>query len=125
FDDKRLLINILQDRDHIENPSLTKEHLREIFSRLCDKVEYFQIGNSINRRKWAFVSQDEYFQFFQIAQKLKQEEFPQIKLIGSNIIDFELPNFMRSLIHWWPIKYDGVAAQLYVDRRGAPENKQL
>lgn len=125
FSDKHILIHILQDRNHIDNPKLTKQHLREIFSRLQHITKYFQIGNSVNRKKWAFISMDEYFNFFQIAQKLQKKEFPTIKLIGSSIIDFELPFIARSLIHWWPIKYDGIGMQLYVDRRGAPENKQF
>ena len=125
FADKNLLIHILQDRAHIENPALTQQHLREIFSRLESITCDFQIGNSVNRRKWAFISQDEYCQFFKIAQDLKQHEFPRLQLLGGNIIDFELPPFLRSLFHLFPIKYDGIATQLYVDRRGAPENTQM
>ncbi|NRB37386.1 MAG: hypothetical protein HRU20_02830 [Pseudomonadales bacterium] len=125
FSDKKILINILQDRNHIENPAQTKLALTEIFERYSNTGHTFQIGNTVNRRKWAFISQDEYFQFFKIAQDLKESLFPQITLLGGNIIDFELPFFIRSVFHLWPIKYDGVAAQLYVDRRGAPENTQL
>ncbi|BCA95503.1 hypothetical protein TUM19329_18640 [Legionella antarctica] len=125
FSDKPILIHILQDRKHIDNPKCTEQHLREIFSRVQQTTRYFQIGNSVNRKKWTFISMDEYFAFFQIAQRLQKKEFPEIKLIGSSIIDFELPFIARSLLHWWPIKYDGVGIQLYVDRRGAPENKQF
>ena len=81
----------------------------------------FQIGNSINRKKWAFVSIDEYFSFFKIAYDLKNDKFPNIKLLGSNIIDFDLPFFARSIFHFKSIFYDGIATQLYVDRRGGPE----
>ena len=125
FSEKKILINILQDREHIDDLDLTKQRLREIFNRTATLTKHYQIGNSVNRRKWGFISQDEYFQFFKVAQNLKENEFPDIELIGSNIIDFELPYFIRSLLHWWPIKYDGVAVQLYVDRRGSPENTQF
>lgn len=125
FVGKNLLIHILQDRAHIEDAALTQQHFREIFSRLQHMTCDFQIGNSINRRKWGFISQDEYCHFFKIAQDLKEKEFSQLQLIGGNIIDFELPPFLRSLFHLSAIKYDGVAAQLYVDRRGAPENMQM
>ena len=125
FSDQDVLVVILQDRENINNSKLLKQRLRHIFQRLEGSVSTFQIGNAINRKKWAFVSQDEYFDFFKIAQDIKNETFPSIKILGSNIIDFDLPFLTRSLFHCKPIHYDGVASQLYVDRRGAPENKQL
>ena len=125
FPDKNVLVNILQDRQHVNDFSLAKSRMREIFLRLHKNVNSFQIGNSINRRKWGFVSQDEYFKFFKVAQDLKKAEFNSINLLGGNIIDFELPYYIRSLFHCSSIFYNGVATQLYVDRRGAPENKQF
>ena len=125
FTDQDVLVVILQDREHINNSNLLKQRLHHIFERLNGSISTFQIGNAVNRKKWAFASQDEYFDFFKIAQNIKNETFPSIKLLGSNIIDFDLPFLTRSLFHCKPIHYDGVASQLYVDRRGAPENKQL
>jgi hypothetical protein len=125
FEDKHILITILQDRQHIEDPSLLHRNLERIFAALHDRVSHVQIGNAVNRRKWAFVSLDEYFQFFSIAQQLRDQRYPRLKLLGSGIIDFELPNFIRSLFHGYKLCYDGAAALLYVDRRGAPENSQL
>ncbi len=122
---KDVLVCILQDREHIEEKHLTKKRLDYIFSNLSNEVNTFQIGNSINRKKWAFVSIDEYFSFFKIAFDLKNDKFLKIKLLGSNIIDFDLPFFARSIFHFKSIFYDGVATQLYVDRRGGPEEKQL
>ena len=123
--DRDVLVCILQDREHIEEKYLTKQRLDYIFSNLSNEVNTFQIGNSINRKKWAFVSIDEYFSFFKIAYDLKNDKFPNIKLLGSNIIDFDLPFFARSIFHFKSIFYDGIATQLYVDRRGGPEEKQL
>jgi hypothetical protein len=123
--DRNVLVCILQDREHIEEKYLTKQRLDYIFSNLSNEVNTFQIGNSINRKKWAFVSIDEYFSFFKIAYDLKNDKFPNIKLLGSNIIDFDLPFFARSIFHFKSIFYDGIATQLYVDRRGGPEEKQL
>lgn len=125
FSDRQLIIDVLQDREHIENRTLLVKHLRSVFSSFSPYARTFKIGNAVNRRKWAFHSLDEYFDFFRIAQRLRDSEFPQIELLGGSIIDFELPNFARSLLHFHPIKYDAVAALLYVDRRGAPENRQL
>jgi hypothetical protein len=115
----------MQDREHIENKTLLVKHLRSVFLSFSPYAKTFKIGNAVNRRKWAFHSLDEYFVFFRTAQRLRDSEFPQVELLGGSIIDFELPNFARSLLHFYPIKYDAVAALLYVDRRGAPENRQL
>tara|TARA_Y100000816_G_scaffold116828_1_gene81879 strand:- start:2394 stop:4523 length:2130 start_codon:yes stop_codon:yes gene_type:complete len=123
--DKDILVCVLQDRQHIIDKHLTKKRLDLIFSRLEDKVKVFQIGNSINRKKWAFLSVDEYFSFFKIAYDLKENKFPKIKLLGGNIIDFDVPFFSRSVFHLKSIYYDGIASQLYVDRRGGPEQKQF
>jgi hypothetical protein len=125
FAKKKLLVSILQDRQHIEDHTLLCNNLRAIFTALDGICLTYQIGNAVNRRKWGFISLDEYFAFFGVAQKLRDKEFPHLKLLGASIIDFELPNFARSLYHFNPIKYDAVAALLYVDRRGAPENTQL
>ncbi len=125
FSAKHLLIDVLQDREHIENSALFEDHLRAVFAAFSAYATTFKIGNAVNRRKWAFVSLDEYFAFFRTAQRLRDREFPGIELLGGSIIDFELPNFARSLLHLHPIKFDAVAALLYVDRRGAPENPQL
>ena len=121
---KDILVSILQDREHVVDKALTLKRLDFIFTRLNGIVHTFQIGNSINRKKWAFLSVDEFFSFFQIAYNLKKNKFPEIKLLGGNIIDFDIPFFARSIFHFWPIRYDGIATQLYVDRRGSPENRQ-
>ncbi len=122
---KNVLVCLLQDREHICNLDLLKQRLDFIFSRLEGFVSEFQIGNSINRKKWAFLSVDEYFSFFKVAYDLKKNKFTKIKLLGSNIIDFDVPFFARSVFHFKSIFYDGVATQLYVDRRGNPENLQF
>ena len=121
---KDILVSILQDREHVVDKALTHKRLDFIFTRLNGIVHTFQIGNSINRKKWAFLSVDEFFSFFQIAYNLKKNKFPEIKLLGGNIIDFDIPFFARSIFHFWPIRYDGIATQLYVDRRGSPEQRQ-
>ncbi len=125
FRAKKLLVTILQDRRHINNPALPRQSLYTIFNALDGVVQHYQIANAVNRRKWAFISFDEYLDFFAVAQQIKQTHFPDIKLLGASIIDFELPDFARALFHLKPVQYDGVASLLYVDRRGAPENKQF
>ncbi len=122
---KDVLVCILQDREHIEDKKLTEQRFEYIFEKLNGVVNKFQIGNVINRKKWSFLSLDEYFSFFKIAYDLKNNKFSNIRLLGGNIIDFDISFFARSIFHFRSIYYDGIATQLYVDRRGAPEQKQF
>jgi hypothetical protein len=119
----QVTLNILQDREHIEDLELLKRDLRMIFA--TPQIRRFQIGSTINRAKWGFFSVDEYNRFYKVAYDLKLQEFPDILLLGSGVIDFEYHFTAHTLFNLTPTMYDGVASLLYVDRRGAPENRQM
>jgi len=118
-----VLVNILQDRRHIEDLELAKESFENIFKTL-DAKEY-QIGNAINRKKWAIFTMDEYMSFYKVAQEVRDARFKDIKLIGSSVIDFEYHFSVRTLFNFYKIHYDMFSTLLYVDRRGSPENLQM
>ncbi|TLS72919.1 hypothetical protein FE246_00085 [Aliarcobacter thereius] len=121
---KNILLNIMQDRANIENYKLLKENLRTIFTKFKDISNEFQIGTTINRLKWGFFSVKEYMNFYKVAQNLKEQEFPNIKLLGPSVIDFEYYYNVRAMFNMKKIKYDITSALLYVDRRGSPQNTQ-
>ena len=121
---KKITLKILQDREHIEDLELLKTDLELIFKELQEYVDLFEIGSTINRAKWGFFSPREYLAFYKVAYDLKSE-FPKIKLLGSGVIDFEFHYTAATLFNFCKCKYDAIAALLYVDRRGAPENTQL
>ncbi len=123
--DKKITLKLLQDREHIEDLELLKNDLHVIFSMLGNSVTMYEIGSTINRAKWGFFSVREYLDFYKVAYDLKKTEFPDMKLLGSGVIDFELHFTVHTLFNFCKCKYDAVAALLYVDRRGAPENTQL
>jgi len=123
-DDKEILINILQDREHIEDKELLLKDIDTIFAKFGSFCKEFQVGNAINRTKWGFFSMDEYLKWFEQIQKLRDTKYSYIKLIGSSVIDFEYYYSIRTLFNGYRIKYDKFSALLYVDRRGAPQNKQ-
>ena len=125
FSEYKILVVILQDRNAIEDPKQLEDGLERIFHSLSDTVDCYQIGNAVNRLKWGFVSQDEWFEFFRVAWNLRNRKYPNIKLLGGAVIDFELLDHCRALRNGFPFKYDGYASLLYVDRRGAPENRQM
>ncbi len=121
---REVSVNFLQDRLVLDDVVSLKVILRDLLPRLRGKVEYIHVGSAYNRRKWAFFHFGEYFKFFQSIRSVCLEVSPEMKLIGGSVIDFELPSFLESLFHFRRGNYDGYGIQLYVDRRGAPENKQ-
>ncbi|OCL89932.1 hypothetical protein [Arcobacter porcinus] len=121
---KNILINIIQNRENIENLDILKDNIEDIFTKFDGISDEFQIGTTINRLKWEFFSVKEFMEFYLIAQEIKDEKFPNIKLLGPSVIDFEYYYNARAMFNMKKIKYDITSALLYVDRRGAPQNKQ-
>jgi len=123
--DKEILITIIQDREHIENHELLKKSITLIFKKFEGITNEFQIGNAINRIKWEFVSVEEYLSFYEIIQRIRNEKFSNIKLIGSAVIDFEYHFSIRTLFNNFNVHYDKFSSLLYVDRRGSPYSTQM
>ncbi len=123
--DKSILINILQDRENIDDKLLLLGNIEEIFRSFSSITKEFQIGNAINRSKWGFFSTQEYLDFYLKIQKLRDEKFKDIVLVGPSVIDFEYHYTIRALFNLYPIRYDKHSTLLYVDRRGAPQNTQM
>lgn len=121
---KNILLNIIQDRENIENKELLKINLELIFDKFKEISNEYQIATTINRAKWGFFSVSEYLEFYKVALTLKEQKFPNIKLLGPSVIDFEYYYNIRAMFNLEKIKYDKVSALLYVDRRGSPKNAQ-
>ncbi len=121
---KTVLINILQDREHIENPAQLTNSVKAIFDTFGGVSQEYQIGNAINRIKWGFFSVSEYLKYFETVQTLRDKRYPSLKLLGPSVIDFEYLFTCRALFNKFNLQFDRLSALLYVDRMGAPENKQ-
>ena len=76
-------------------------------------------------RVWGFFSMDEYLHWYELIQKIRDEKYPHIRLIGSSVIDFEYHYTIRTLFNFFSVKYDAFSSLLYVDRRGSPHNTQM
>jgi hypothetical protein len=124
-EDKQILLNILQDREHIEDLGLLQTDINSIFEKFTPFVDEYQIGNAINRTKWGFFSMGEYLKWYSVIQKIRDEKYPDLKLIGSSVIDFEYHYTIRTLFNFFSLKYDKLSSLLYVDRRGSPSNTQM
>lgn len=125
FSGKEITVALLQDREHITSHELSRDHFIQIFEALDGVCHTYIIGSTINRAKWGFFSVNEYLDFYAIAYNLKQTRFPRLKLIGSNVIDFEYHFSAHTLFNLAKIRFDAIGSLLYVDRRGAPENPQM
>lgn len=119
-----MLIVIMQDREHIDDPALLQKNITIFFETFSPLTQMFQIGSTINRSKWGFFSMNEYIHFFTHCHNVRKQQFPSIKLLGPSVIDFEYHFTLHALL-FLRRKIDILSALLYVDRRGAPENRQL
>lgn len=114
-----LTIALLQNREDVLDPARWKEFLDHVFSRFKKYSSFFEIGHAWNRVKWGLWDYKEYLKLsgpaFHSAGK------HEINLIGPAVIDFEF-HLYPPVLKKRP--FDVVSSLLYVDRVGAPENKQ-
>ncbi len=120
----QVMLAILQDRRALLQPETWSTFLNLIVRKLGDKTSYIEITHASNRMKWGIWNSREYRQLLQPALDLKKQ-FPHIKITGPACIDFEyLPVVAALGALPSDVKLDALSHLLYVDRRGAPENKQ-
>ncbi len=125
LDGRPILFVLIPSRAQVEDSELLQRDCRTIFRRFGVYGSRFQVGNAINRIKWGFVLPKEYLLFYRSVQGVRDAEFPDIRLVGPAVIDFEYHVTIRALFNFFKIRYDALSSLLYVDRRGAPENRQF
>ena len=123
FDKQNVLINILQSRESVKDVNEWKQQVRLILEALQEVTNTFWIGNAINRTKWGCAHTGHYFQLQEAVEELRQD-FSNVKLLGSSIIDFEPLLSWRTLWNQRQYHLDGTAALLYVNRRHSPYGRQ-
>jgi hypothetical protein len=113
-----------QNRELVRDLARWRRALEAIGPRFAPYGSRFQIGQAINRSKWGVWNIGEYISLVRAAEEILRRE-PGVELLGPSVIDFEyhvtagVLNQRRAGFH-----LDAVSALLYVDRRGAPENRQ-
>jgi hypothetical protein len=115
-----VILALLQQRMDVKNPKGWVSFLEEIFSRFSTMCSYFEIGHAWNRTKWGVWDYREYLRLAEPAVSLAEKY--RVKLLGPAVIDFEFHLYPSVLEE---IPFDKVTTLLYVDRVGAPENKQF
>jgi len=115
-----LTVALLQNRDDVLRPSAWSDFVEAVFSRFRCFSSFFEVGHAWNRTKWGVWDFEEYLRLACSAQILAEKY--KVKLVGPAVIDFEFhlyPPVLEKII------FDKVSSLLYVDRVGAPEDRQF
>lgn len=119
-----VMVALLQDRRALLKPESWESFLNTVIPAVADKVSHIEVTHALNRVKWGIWNSSEYRQLMQPAFVLR-DKYPNIKLTGPACIDFEYHPTIAALASLGKDqKLDALSHLLYVDRRGAPENKQ-
>jgi tRNA A-37 threonylcarbamoyl transferase component Bud32 len=122
-----------QNRDLVKDPQRWQAAVTELAERFTPYGRHFQVGQAINRSKWGVWSYGEYLELAARAVDVLRPRTFQgepVEILGPSVIDFEyhatvaVLNRRRRTPEGRPLHFDIVSALLYVDRRGAPENRQ-
>jgi hypothetical protein len=106
---------IVQDRRAVADPSRWDAFVGTILGGLGGIAGWVEPAHAINRSKWGIWSLREY------ERLLRPFEGTGVRLMGPAVNDFELPYAAAALR---VREFDALSVHLYVDRRGAPENRQ-
>lgn len=120
-----LVFALPQNRDLVRDRGRWRAAVGELAERLAPFGRDFQIGQAINRSKWGVWNYTEYLDLVVEASRILRR-YEGTRIVGPAVIDYEFHrlagvlNIPREGVH-----FDVVSSLLYVDRRGAPENRQL
>jgi hypothetical protein len=116
---------IPQNRDLVRDRQRWRASVEEIAERFSPWGRHFQIGQAINRSKWGIWTHSEYVDLYlEAAEILRRRR--GVEVLGPSVIDFEFQAILALVNRNTPgLQFDIVSSLLYVDRRGAPENRQM
>lgn len=86
-------------------------------------VRHVEIGHAVNRVKWGMWRLDEIRRLWECMPRIR-EKYPDIQFLGPGVNDFEY-HYYAPLMRRMGARVDGLSCHLYVDRRGAPEERQV
>jgi tRNA A-37 threonylcarbamoyl transferase component Bud32 len=121
-----LVFQLGQDRSLVRDGALWRRRVEEAAAALAPFGRRFLIGQAPNRSKWGVWRPGEYWNLLEAGAEAVRARRPDVCVLAPAVIDFE-PHATAGLIHSGrpERRFDILASQLYVDRRGAPENRQL
>ena len=114
---------LVQSSDALLRPESWEKMLDDVFEATHAFADFYEIGHAVNRGKWGIWDFRDYPRLLTPALKAKQR-FPHIRLTGPACIDFDLHSLPALLGKIPKNTFSALSQHLYVDRRGAPENRQ-
>jgi hypothetical protein len=115
---------LVQDRRAVTDEARWREFVDAAVDGVADFADRIEIGHAINRVKWGVWEMDDYRRLLRGTQAARAR-WPHIKWTGPAVIDFDCPTTMAALRAMPPdLQFEALSLHLYVDRRGAPENRQ-
>ncbi len=117
-------VAIVQDRRAVVDPARWQSFLCRSVAACADYTQFIEVGHAINRVKWGVWDLNEWASLMAPVPEL-MAQYPQLRVTGPAVIDFEYP-YVLGAFDRLPkgVHYHAVSHHLYVDRRGAPENRQ-
>lgn len=121
-----LVFQLGQDRSLVRDNDLWRRRVEEAAALLSGYGRRFLIGQAPNRSKWGVWRPYEYWRLLATGAEAVRARNSDASVLAPAAIDFE-PHATAGLVHSGQPehRFDILASQLYVDRRGAPENRQL
>ena len=120
-----LVFSLPQQRELVKDPERWRRSVETLSARFLPYGRRFVVGQAINRSKWGVWTPAEFDRLARVAcEELRRHD--GVEVAGPGVIDFE-PHQLAALLDWPGdgVRFDAVASLLYVDRRGAPEKRQL
>jgi tRNA threonylcarbamoyl adenosine modification protein YjeE len=120
----KVAITLVQNREAVIFPERWTEFGKKVLEGCEKDVYWVQVGQAINRSKWGCRNYMEAASLFQPMIQWKKD-FPNVKFIGPSLIDYEW-DYLVGLLECLPkdVHFNAASQALYIDRCGAPENKQ-
>lgn len=117
-------IALVQSRAAVRDPAAWSAFCHRTLATVAGHVRWVEYGHAVNRVKWGLWGFEEYARFVAPLAGLRQA-FPEIPFTGPAAIDFEY-EYLPALLRMLPpgVAFEALSHHLYVDRRGAPENRQ-
>jgi len=121
-----LVFALPQNRALVADPAGWRRAVERLAERFAPYGRTFQVGQAINRSKWGVWNYGEYLELAASAAEILRRRRADVELVGPGVIDFELHATAAVVNRRHPtLRFDALASLLYVDRRGAPESRQL
>ena len=115
---------LIQDRIAVREPARWAAFVDRTVPALAGVADQVEVGHAINRVKWGVWDVREYVRLFEPVARVARA-VGGLKLCGPAAIDFEY-HYLAGVLDLMPPdgSLDALSHHLYVDRRGAPENRQ-